>query len=309
MKGIAANTSGRGGSVTKAILISLAALVLFDVMGLIIKHLAPRYSAAELSAYRNIVGVVPSAIVLWLSARWHAEGRKLRIRQYKLTMVRGLAVAVAQLLFYLALAKIAFATAVTISYSNALFLTAFAVPLLGEKVGPIRWFAVLFGFVGVVLVMGPGRDSFTLDALLPLGAAALYGFAATSARMLDEDVPTPLANLYTQGTAMVIALVIVAFWGGFSPILSLADAGWIALMGITGGCAVLLLITAYRMTDSSNLAPFSYLGIPIAFTLGWLVFGEAPWSDLFPGALLIVASGLLIVWRERRLAKAAAKTG
>ena len=309
MKGIAVSTTPKGGSVAKAVAISLLALLLFDVMGLIIKHLSSKYGAAELSAYRNLLGIVPSLIALWLSAQWHKDGRKWRIRQYRLGVVRGVAVALAQLMFYLALAKIAFATAVTISYSNALFLTAFAVPLLGEKVGPIRWSAVLFGFLGVVLVMGPGQDSFTTDALFPLGAAALYGFAAASARLFDPDVPTPLANLYTQGAAVVVALLIVGFTGGFSVIQSLSDAGWIALMGITGGSAVLCLITAYRMTESSNLAPFSYLGIPIAFILGWLVFGEAPWSDLFPGAFLIAASGLLIVWRERQLAKKAAKTG
>jgi drug/metabolite transporter (DMT)-like permease len=59
------------------------------------------------------------------------------------------------------------------------------------------------------------------------------------------------------------------------------------------------------MTEQSNLAPFSYFGIPLAFVLGWLFFDEMPWDDLFPGALLIAAGGLLIVWRERRLRKAA----
>ena len=70
-------------------------------------------------------------------------------------------------------------------------------------------------------------------------------------------------------------------------------------MGGFGGVAVLCLVVAFRMTEQSNLAPFSYFGIPIAFVLGWIFFDEAPWSDLFPGALLIIVGGLLIVWRER----------
>ena len=53
------------------------------------------------------------------------------------------------------------------------------------------------------------------------------------------------------------------------------------------------------MTEQSNLAPFSYFGIPLAFIFGWLFFDEAPWATLFPGAILIAAGGLLIVWRER----------
>jgi drug/metabolite transporter (DMT)-like permease len=70
-------------------------------------------------------------------------------------------------------------------------------------------------------------------------------------------------------------------------------------MGCFGGTAVLFLVVSYRMTEQSNLAPFSYFGIPLAFVMGWLFFNEAPWSTLFPGAILIAAGGLLIVFRER----------
>ena len=56
------------------------------------------------------------------------------------------------------------------------------------------------------------------------------------------------------------------------------------------------------MTSPSNLAPFHYLGIPFSFILGWLFLNETPFDRLFPGVLLIVGSGLLIIWRERRLA-------
>jgi drug/metabolite transporter (DMT)-like permease len=63
------------------------------------------------------------------------------------------------------------------------------------------------------------------------------------------------------------------------------------------------MVIAYRMTEPGNLAPFAYFGIPTAFTLGWLFFDEAPFGDLLPGAILIVAGGLMILWRERRLAR------
>lgn len=90
------------------------------------------------------------------------------------------------------------------------------------------------------------------------------------------------------------------WWGGFTPVASFADMGWIIAMGAFGGTAVLFLVASYRMTEPSNLAPFSYFGIPLAFVLGWLFFDEAPWDTLFPGAILIALGGLLIVWRERR---------
>jgi drug/metabolite transporter (DMT)-like permease len=74
-------------------------------------------------------------------------------------------------------------------------------------------------------------------------------------------------------------------------------------MGAFGGIAVLLLTLSYRMAEQSNLAPFSYFGIPMAFVLGWIFFGEAPIQDLFPGSILIIIGGVLIFLREHRQRK------
>ncbi|MCU9836347.1 DMT family transporter [Ruegeria sp. WL0004] len=296
--------NGRSGdNVILAIALSLLALVLFDLMGLIIKLLSPRYSAAELSAYRNFFGIFPSLIALWSSRAWHTAGRPWRLRQWKLGFLRGIYVTFAQFLFYYSLGVMAFATASTITYANAIFMTALAVPLLGERVGGMRWLAVLLGFAGVLMVMKPGSETFTLDALAPLGAAFLYALAGVSARLMDPEVPSPLINLYSVISALVGALALAFYAGGFTPIADIRDLAWVAAMGAFGGTAVLCLVVSYRMTEQSNLAPFSYFGIPIAFVAGWLAFDEAPWGDLFPGALFIVAGGLLVIWRERRLAR------
>ncbi|KRS19106.1 DMT family transporter [Roseovarius indicus] len=296
--------TGRTNNAVMGILISIVALVLFDFMALIIKALSVRYAAAELSAYRNLFGLVPSALALWMTATWRRGDRSLRMRQWRLAVGRGMAVTLAQLLFYLSLGLMAFATATTISYTTALFTTALAVPLLGERVGVIRWAAVAIGFVGVLLIMRPGTDAFAWHMLLPFGASALYAFTGVSARMVDEGVPTPLFNLYSSAVAAVGSVVLAFALGGFSPLASWYDAGMIFLMGLFGGSAVLCLVVSFRMTEPSNLAPFSYFGIPIAFVFGWLFFGEAPIDTLMPGALLIVFGGLMIVFRERRLRRA-----
>jgi drug/metabolite transporter (DMT)-like permease len=291
------------GSVTLAIVLSLVSLVFFDLMGLVIKHLSSDYTAAELSAYRNLFGLIPSAVALWSSRAWHQSGRRLRVRQWGLICARGLIVSLAQLMFYLSLGLMAFASATTISYSGGLFMTAFAVLLLGERVGLIRWTAVVIGFVGVIMVMGPGRETFTLASLLPLGAAALYALTGVTARLIDEDVPSALVNLYSTAFAVVGSVAIALSFGGFSPVQSASDLAWIMAMGGFGGIAVLLLVISFRMTEQSNLAPFSYFGIPMAFLFGWVFFGEAPVRDLFPGALLIAIGGLLVVWRGRHLSR------
>ena len=285
----------------RAVIFSLIALVFFDLMGLIIKLLSPKYSAVELSAYRNFFGLIPSAIALWYSDMWQQTHRSFRIRQWPLACLRGVIVAFAQLMFYLSLGRIAFATASTISYSNALFMTIFAIIFLGETVGVIRWTAVLAGFVGVVMVMGLGSETFTWDALLPFGAAALYALSGVTARLIDDDVSSALVNIYSTVIAVAASIILTLFLGGFSSIANGSDVFWIIAMGAFGGIAVLFLVISYRMTEQSNLAPFSYFGIPLAAFFGWLFFDEASLSDLFPGALLIVAGGLLIIWRERQL--------
>lgn len=290
--------------VGRAIAISLLALLLFDLMGLVIKHLSARYSAAELSAYRNVFGIVPTVIALWSSRQWRDAGYRLKVRQWPLIYTRGLLVTFAQLMFYLSLGLIPFATATTIAYSGALFATLFAFLVLKERVGVARLGAVLIGFVGVILVTGLGREAFTWTALLPVAAAAGYAMSGVTARLLDEDVPSALANLHASLISVVGSGMIAFWWGGFSPIQSGSDLMWIALMGGFGGTAVLCLVISYRMTEQSNLAPFSYFGIPMAFILGWVFFAEAPIQDLFPGALLIVLGGLMVIWRERRLKQA-----
>ena len=235
------------------------------------------------------------------SRAWHRAGRPCYIRQWKLALARGAIVTFAQLAFYVSLGLMPFATASTITYANALFMTALAIPLLGEKVGWIRWAAVVIGFIGVILVIQPGSDSFNVFALLPLAAAAFYALVGVTARMFDDDIPSPLITLYASVTSLVVSGTMALAWDGFTPIQSSADMGWIIAMGCFGGTAVLFLVASYRMTEQSNLAPFSYFGIPLAFVLGWVFFDETPWDTLFPGAFLIAAGGLMIIWRERRI--------
>lgn len=282
------------------IAIVLTGILLLDVMGVFIRILAETYPPQELAVFRNMFGMVPSILLLMSTASWHAAGRPLRIRQWRLALMRGVFVTFAQLCFYLALTKLEFATVSTLAFASPMIVTALSMPVLGERVGPWRWAAVLTGFGGVVMVMGPGTGVFTLSALLPLGAALGYASASVAVRLMDEDVPSPLVNLYANLSAMAGAAALTLTTAEPVAIQSWRDLGLIAVMGCAGGMGVLCLTFAYRMAQPSALAPFEYTGILFAFILGWLVFQEAPVERLFPGALLIVAAGLLILWRERR---------
>ena len=283
-----------------AVLILLAALVCLDLMNAIVKHLLPRYEAVELSAWRNIIGMLPSLVILFLSEEMRSGRASWRMRQWPLAMMRGLFTAVAQLLLYVALAGLAFATVTTLVQTLSFFVVVLSVPLLGERIGPWRWAAVAIGFAGAVLIMRPGSDAFSWLALLPVGAAALYALAAVTARMIDGAVPNALVYLYSAVSATIWAVVLALSTTGMALPQTWLDAGMIFAMGCLGGVGVMLLLVSARMTSPARLSPFKYTAILISIFTGWLLFDELPIDTLFPGVLLIVAAGLIVVWRESR---------
>lgn len=287
------------GSFVYATALILVAVLMFSVMGAIIKYMGNDYAPQQLSTLRNIFGLFPSIFVLMLSRDWHAAGRPIVIRQWRLALLRGGFVAVAQVCFYWALIHIEFATASTLVYASPLFITALSVPVLRESVGPWRWLAVGTGFAGILIIMQPGSSVFTPYALLPIAAAFCYACSSITIRLMDGQVPSATLNIYASCGALLGSTAILLTTGEIKPVASAHDWFWLIAMGLVGGFAVLALVTAYRLTAPSNLAPFEYFGIPFSFLIGWLAFSEAPVERLFPGALLVVAGGLVIVWRER----------
>ncbi len=183
----------------------------------------------------------------------------------------------------------AFAKASTITCATALFTTALAIPILGECVGLIRRIAVLVGSIEIIMVNQTGTEVYSAYAFFPLAAAAFYALVGVTSRLFDDAVPSALLNLYSSFSSLLGAVLIAYFLGGFRMIGYATDVFLIISMGILGGGVVLLLMISYRMTEHSNLAPFSYLGITISFFLGWLFFKEATWITIFPGGIFIAA--------------------
>ena len=291
------------GQALKAVLLLLTAILCFDVMSLLVRILSAHYAPPELSAYRNVLGIVPSLALLVWTGELRLRGSSLKIENWPLAIFRGLAVAMAQLCFYSALARLELATVATLGQTNALFVVLLSVVLLGERVGPWRVGALVIGFLGVVWILRPGSDAFSPAALYPVAAAVCYAVSMVTVRMFGPEVSNGLLYLYSSAAAAVGAIILAAFTTEFSAIQSMLDVGLIFLMGVLGGIGVLFMMLAYRMAAPSLLAPFGYFGILSAFFWGWLVFGEAPVATLFPGVLLIVGAGALIMWRENRGAR------
>jgi len=283
-----------------AVFFILLAILLFDIQGAIIKHMGDDYSVPQLATFRNIFGLIPSCLVLLFSADWHNSGRIFKIRQWRLALIRGFYVAGAQFCFYLAIVNMELATATTLTFIGPIFITILSVILLKHSVGRWRWLAVFCGFVGVILIVRPGSEVFTIYAILPIMASFGYSLSVITVRFLDKQVPTATINLYGSIGALFGSSLILITTSEFRPVALLSDWLWLIGMGTVGGFAVLCLVHAYRLTKPGNLSPFEYFGIPFSFILGWWFFNEAPFGRLFPGVILVVVGGLIIAWRERR---------
>jgi drug/metabolite transporter (DMT)-like permease len=282
-----------------AIGLTMVALIGFDTMGILVRIMSARgYGTPELAAYRNVLGVIPSFVVLLWMREIPFTRAGFRVKRWKLALFRGATVAVAQLSFYTALTVLELATISALAQTSALFIVLLSVIMFREKVGPWRIFALIFGFAGALLILRPGSDSFTPIALLPILASLCYGFSIVSVRFFDNSVPSALLLIYSSVASACAGIVLALATSGFSPIASWEDAALILALALSGGVAVLLLMFAYRIADPSVLAPFSYVGILTAFFFGWAIFDEAPVDTLFPGVLLIVGAGAVIIWRE-----------
>ena len=286
-----------------AVILSLSGLFLLDFMGIAIKYLRADYPAAQLSVFRNLFGMIPCFIALYFSKDWHDRGRKVVIKRWRFGLARGLIMSFAQLCLYTSYLYLPYALVATMEYTGPMMITLLAIPLLGEKFGWYKSLAVLTGFIGIIFIMQPWSESFNLYMLLPVMAAFGYSLARVTALNFSNDTPVPLINLYANiGTLLCAILLVITFnmWENFK---SLYDVLILFIMGIAGGSGVLLLIYGSRKAELSKIMPFDYIEIFFALILGWVFFKEWPVDQLFPGALFIVAGGIIIYLRQMNFLK------
>ena len=269
-----------------------------DLMGIAIKYLRNDYPAAQLSVFRNLFGMLPCFIALYFSRDWHTNGRTVIIKEWRLGLLRGVFVSLAQLCLYTSYFYIPFALVATMEYTGPMMVTLLCIPLLGEKFGWFKMSAVISGFIGIVLIMQPWSSDFNIIILLPVLAAFGYSLARVTALNFPRDVPTPLINLYAQVGTIIVSMNLDITFNMWSNFKNFEDFMIVCLMGLAGGTGTLLLIYGSRKAELSKIMPFDYIEIFFALLLGWIFFREWPVDQLFPGALFIVLGGLIIYWRQ-----------
>jgi drug/metabolite transporter (DMT)-like permease len=291
-------TSGRHvDNPARGILLVLAAGFLFTCSDAISKVLATRLPAIEI-AWLRWSGFLLIVLPIVLATR----GAVMRSGAPIIEVGRGICMVTSSVLFVAGLGSLPLASATTINFVSPLLVTALSIPLLGEKVGPRRWAAVLVGLSGVVIIIRPGGGGFGAAALFPLASAAIWALGVIATRRIAAvDGPwTAMTYSAITGFALLSLLVPEVFIAPTGREFLLAAA-----LSVASTAAQFCIIAGFRYGSASLLAPFTYVSLIWATALGFVLFGNLPDGWTWVGAAVIVASGIYTAHRERVRAAAA----
>jgi drug/metabolite transporter (DMT)-like permease len=279
-----------------AIGLVLVVMFIFMVMDSISKLLTQTAMAPEAITMIRY-GIVLTVLVPVIAYRW--KDRPLATKRPFLQAIRGVFLITTATAFVYALKYLPLETATAIAFMSPLYVTILSIPFLGEKVGPRRWGAVILGFVGVLLIVRPGTDSFHWAMLLPIAGSVFWAGGLIIARAFRTSEQPLTVLIWSTGAGF---LVVLPF--GLSAVEMPNAEQWMFLLAL-GFChltAQYLMIRAYMLASASLLAPFSYTTLIWAIMFGIFVFGSYPDVLTVVGAVVLAGAGLYVWHRERTVA-------
>lgn len=289
----------------------VGALFLFSLQDIVIKSFADDYSVLQIVFIRGLVALVPLALMVRLACR----GRRVVLRRTPWLLLRGALGFASFLGYYLAIAALPLAQAVTIAFTAPVFATALSALLLREPVGWRRWCAVLVGFAAVAVIVAPDGLDVRLGAMLALGAALAYALMTLTTRHIGQTVlPSVMALvsmlvfLLASGLSSVYVAVFCKEVVTLDPALLFLLRPWrvpaaedfalMLLIGVIATFGFYYLTKAYWVAPVSVVAPFEYSYVIWAVGFGYLIWGEVPAATTLGGLVLLVGSSLYILHRE-----------
>ena len=282
-----------------AIATMLLAVLCVDLYMVVIKFLGNDYSVVQLALFRNASAIIPLFLLLLLTKEHFQVFKNVNKRFLLLSILRGICFLSMNIFVFISVINLQFATAMTLTFSSPFFIVILSIFFLRDKVGIYRWSAVILGFIGVVMIMKPTSEIFSFYSIFPILTALAWALSVIILKFIPEGHSTAKIQLYTLIFNVIGAAVLFFLTTGHMEIQSSKDFWLMMLTGILGGTAAILFIYSYRLIAASKIASFEYLGIPSSFILGWIFFNEAPWDQLFPGVIVIIFSGLIIIWRDK----------
>ena len=267
----------------------------FSIMDLIVKW-SDNYPLGQVIFFRGFFGIVLYYFVI----------PKERIRDFYYTKrpllhfsrcFFGLA---ALLSIFTALRNLPLATVVSISFAAPIFTTIFSIFFLSERVGYFRWLAVFIGFIGILIISEPGLSSLNVYYIFPVIFVLGMSYVAISIRQLSSTEPVWLISLFFSAAITFAGLLTLPF-GWIMP--SFYDLTLLSMIGFFGGVANLWLSQSYKFSEVSLVTPLKYLALVFAIVFGYLIWGEVPSGKTLIGAILVIASSIIIFRREIALKK------
>ncbi|AVO39779.1 DMT family transporter [Pukyongiella litopenaei] len=275
-----------------ATLLAFAA-VLFTLEATLVRITSPVANEAQIVFFRSVSQLALSLVII---CRMGDRGRLATSRPV-LHVFRGLTSLIMWWLYYSSFRMLDLALATTLTFATSLFVVAVAAPLLGERVGRVRWAATILGFSGIVIAVGPITDVSISGVGIGLIAAAGGAVIVVLNRLLGR----------TENTITIMIWIGVVTTIGSAPValflwepLALRDAALVCLTGLLGALGMLLTIEAYRVGEASALAPVPYIRFVIAAAVGMFVFDETPGMALLSGAAIVVGASILAIRHEMR---------
>jgi len=269
----------------------IGALLSFSAMAVSIRGLAGTLSVFEILAIRNGLGI----LFLVVLGAWSGMLRaNLITRRFTMHVVRNSLHFGGQYAWASAVLLLPLATVFALEFTAPAWTALLAALLLGERLTPSRIAAIVLGFVGVLIILRPGLESFRPAALLVLVAAV--GFAATtiSTKMLITTETTFAVVLWMNILQLPMALVASDLF--FPAKLAMQHLPAVLGVGISGLSAHYCLTNAFRSGDATVVVTIDFLRIPLIAVVGWWLYGEPLDVFVFVGAAVIIGG---VLWNLR----------
>ena len=289
----------------RAALLMLASTVGFGLMAICIRLSSQTEPVAEIAFFRNLFGLLALLPVLAWPALRGRDGvghlrEVLRTTQLRRYFVRCLIGVVSMWMGFWSIANLPLSQAIALAYSSPIFVTIAAVLLLGETVRLRRWLAVIAGFIGVLVIVRPWSQAFSLGSLVAVAAALITAIVAIQIKQLSREDGSDTIVLWTYLFWVPMSLL-PALWFWHPP-QGMAWL-WLLLSGVLGTVGQLLWTRALKLGEVSALTPISFVQLVIVTIAGWLWFGETLDRWTLAGAAIIFSATFYIARREAMLAR------
>lgn len=273
------------------IIYMILSVISFSVMDIIVKLMSDDYPTGQLIFFRGIFGLIP---ILFIIPKNRFKNL-LETQKIKLHLVRAFGGAFAMTFLYLGLKYLPIADAITISFAAPIFATIFSILFLNETVRFIRWFAIILGMTGVIIVLKPGTDLFTYYSFYPILFCLGFATISIAIKKLSKTEPDYLIALYF--TFVLILFGIISIYFGWVPIKA-EDIVFLIMIGLSGSIGNIFLTKSIREADVSLVTPIKYLSLVFAILAGIFIFNEKLSYLTVAGACLIIISSFVIFKRE-----------